>query len=149
MGTLAWDFWGVNFWILFGFCWKPWGLCLYSMTPITWNPEYSPLWFKQSTLVTDNHNVQKCHINSAVNPCWTDTSLYWQLYMTDSLSRQNRGLYIFSKINPLNTDTIACPVGVCINRVPLYYDQKRILLILVKNGLKSLQPHLFLSVEQF
>ena len=41
------------------------------------------------------------------------------------LFRQKRSK-IVSKINPLNTDTIACPVGVRINGVPLVLKAQRL-----------------------
>ena len=42
------------------------------------------------------------------------------------LSRRKKCSYISSKINPLNTDTIACPVGVRINGVPLVLKAERL-----------------------
>ena len=46
----------------------------------------------------------------------TGTHIQW----TVSFIPTKESLCIFSKINLINTDAMACPVGVRINRVPLY-----------------------------
>ena len=49
------------------------------------------------------------------HPLNTDT----RILRTVSFVSTQKSSYIFSKINPVNTDTLACPLGVRINRVPL------------------------------
>ena len=60
-------------------------------------------------------------------PDYSGTPLYGHLYIKDSFvcSDIKRSKF-FSKINPLNTDTIACPVGVRINGVPLVLKAQRL-----------------------
>ena len=50
------------------------------------------------------------------HPLNTDT----RILRTVSSRRGKVHTFQLSKINPLNTDTLACPLGVRINRVPLY-----------------------------
>ena len=58
-----------------------------------------------------------------MEPLITDTSLIQTpVYNGQSrFSRRKKDSYTFSKINPPNADTVACPIGVRINGVAFFF----------------------------